>query len=639
MNQGNRNEELYAYVRQAIVSGAPDTEIRRKLLGAGYAEADIGPVLLVAHESVEHERTHGSEKSFSGWLKSYFRSSKKSIASLVGIDMVVIALSLLEPWPLKIMADSVFGNTPAPGPLEPLTGSFGLLVVIALMSITLFFASSFVGLVDDFIATKLIYKFDLQIKSEVFNHILRLPFYHKERLHKGDYINRLRSLTNDVGALVLDSTSGIAESILTIFGVLTVLIFINPKLTMIGLVIVPLLYLSIRYFSPKIQAVTEEKQGIVGEIANHIQESVENAETIQAFTDETSQVEKLGQQMKRKLKVDIKSLFVSHKFNFTNSLFVILGSTSIMLIGGREILAGTLSFGELFIFINYMQRLYGPVEGLTHAIAGIKKRMVSARRVYDVVDDHQELEDTDKGFALSGIQGRVRFEDVSLEYNGKAVLSNVNLDIAPGSKVAFIGPSGGGKSSLLKMVTMFIPPSRGQIYIDDYDLSQSSLKSIRQNVSVIGQHPQLFSGSILDNIILGSKGREIKPVEIEESMYASNSEEFLVDLPAGVKTYVGESGSMLSGGQKQRIAIARGLLKKAPVMALDEPTSALDPASESFIKSKLRDITKDSTVLLVTHKPALLSAMDAVYVVRDGAVVNVNEHGGLEQYLGTESIG
>lgn len=186
---------------------------------------------------------------------------------------------------------------------------------------------------------------------------------------------------------------------------------------------------------------------------------------------------------------------------------------------------------------------------------------------------------------------------------------------------------------MLKMVTRFIPSSGGQIFIDDFDLSQCSLDSIRKNVSIISQSPQLFSGSILDNVMLGAKNRQVQSAEIEAAMYASNAEEFLAELPAGVKTYVGESGSMLSGGQKQRVAIARGLLKKAPIMIMDEPTSALDAASESFIKARLREITGDSTVLMITHKLSMLTAMDDVYVVEGGDVKNVNEYGGLETYL------
>ena len=627
------NLELYGYVHQAILSGVSETKIREKLLGAGYNEADIKMSIDTARAAIAKKQDPNSQKSYATWIRHYFNTSKKSIASLISIDMGLIFLSLLEPWPLKVMADSVFGNVPAPGPLESLTGTFDLLIVIATISVGLFVLSSAARLIDGLIATRLIYKFDVKIKAEVFNHILRLPFYHKERLHKGDYINRLRTLTNDVGALVLDSTSSIAESLLTIFGVLIVLIFINIKLTLIGLTVVPLLYLSIRYFAPKIQAMTEKKQGIIGEIANHIQESVENAETIQAFTDETNQVKKLLTQMKEKLRIDIASLYLSNKFNFTNSLFVVLGSTSIMLIGGREILNGSLSFGELFIFINYMNRLYGPVEGLTRAVADIKRRSVSAHRVYDILNDHQELEDVMKGYNIVDAKGRVRFENVTLKFDDKVVLDRINLDIPPGQKVGFIGPSGGGKSSLLKMVSMFLPPSSGKIYIDDYDLAQSSLDSIRKNVSIIGQSPQLFSGSILDNIMLGSQSRLLEKGELEEALVASNTHEFIEQMPAGVKTYVGEAGSMLSGGQKQRIAIARGLLKRSKILVMDEPTSALDTASENFIKEQLRVITKDSTVLMITHKLSMLTAMDKVYVVDGGTVRDVNDYGGLEKYI------
>jgi ABC-type bacteriocin/lantibiotic exporter with double-glycine peptidase domain len=628
------NKELYAYVHQAMVSGSSEQEIREVLLGAGYKPEDIHNTLILSRNNIDYENLGTKDSDYKSWIKGYFRRSKKSIATLIGIDLVLIFLSLLEPWPVKLLADSVFGGIPAPGPLEPYTGTFTLLLIVAGMTISIFLMKSLVAVIDDYIATKLSYKLDLAIKSEMYNHIIRLPLYHKERLHKGDYIGRLKSLTGDVSGLVLDSTSNIVESVLTIVGVLTVLLFVNLELTLIGLVIVPLLYKSVRIFSPKIQKNTEEIQGVIGRTNNHIQESIENTETIQSFTDETNQVKTLQSLMASQLKLSIKAMFFNHGFGFTNSLLVILGSTTILVIGGSKILDGTLSLGELFIFINYMQRLYGPVEGLTHAIAQVKKRTVGAERVYEVINDHQEVEDVDQGYQLVNPKGRIRFENVQLDYDGQIVLKDVNLDIKPGSKIGFIGPSGGGKSSLLKMVPKFILPSKGRIYIDDYDISQSSLLSVRQNMSVISQTPQLFSGTILENILLGANDREIvQNQDIENVLVASNSKEFINKMQVGVNTYIGEAGSMLSGGQKQRVSIARGLLKNAPIVIMDEPTSALDSASEDFIKYHLNDITKGKTVLMVTHKLSMLTAMDQVYVVDEGTVKNVDQYGGLDVYL------
>ncbi len=628
------NQELYSYIHQGILSGASDEQIREALLGAGYKPQDIHDSLILAHTRIEAKKKNPEDNTYNTWIKGYFTRSKKAIATLVSVDLVLIGLSLLEPWPLKLLADSVFGDSPAPWILEPYTGTFTLLLIVAGMTVTIFILSSIVSLIDDYIATKLSYKLDVAIKSEMYNHIIRLPLYHKERLHKGDYIGRLKSLTGDVSGLVLGSTSSIIEAILTIVAVLTVLFFVNFKLTLIGLVVVPLLYLSVRKFSPVIQKITEEIQGVIGRTNNHIQESIENTETIQAFTDEERQVGTLKELMATKLKLNIKGMYLNHAFGFTNSFFVILGSTSIMVIGGREILNQTLSFGELFIFINYMQRLYGPVEGLTHAIATIKKRTVSTKRVFEVINDHQEIEDLNQGFTVTNPTGRVKFQGVSVVYDDQTVLNSINLDIPAGQKVGFIGPSGGGKSTLLKMVTRFITPTSGQVFIDDYDVAQSSLQSIRQNVSIIGQSPQLFSGTILDNIMLGANDPEhVQNQDIENVIVASNAKEFIDKMQVGINTYIGEAGSMLSGGQKQRVAIARGLLKQAPIVVMDEPTSALDSASEDFIKQHLTEITAGKTVLMITHKLSMLSAMDEVYVVEGGTVRNIKDYGGLEVYL------
>jgi len=627
-------QELYDYVHQALISGSSENQIREVLLGAGHTNEVVLKTLEEASKKIAIEKAKPKGTSYKSWILKYFKKSSKSIAILIFIDMILISFSLLEPWPLKLLADSVFGNSPAPGVLEKYTGTFTLLIIVSLMSISIFLVSSIMGIVDDYVATKLSYKLDVAIKGEMYNHIIRLPLFHKQRLHKGDYIGRLKSLTGDVSALVLGSTSSIVESVFTIIAVLAVLFFVNIKLTLIGLVIVPLLYKSVRVFSPRVQKITEALQQNFGSMNNQIQESIENTETIQSFTDESTQVKKLLGLMADKLRLDKKSLLINNSFGFTNSLFVVLGTTTIMIIGGGQILDGTLSFGDLFIFINYMQRLYGPVEGLTHAISEIKKRVVSTKNVYEVINDHQEIEDVNQGYKIVNPKGHIKLENIQLLYDNKVVLNNVNLDIPAGQKVGFIGPSGGGKSSFLKMIPKFIPPTSGTIYMDDYDISQSSTLSVRRSITTISQTSQLFSGTILDNILLGANDIDkVTNQDVENVIVASSAKEFIEELEVGINTYIGEAGSMLSGGQKQRIAIARGLLKDAPIVIMDEPTSALDSASEDFIKTHLRQITEGKTVLMVTHKLSMLAAMDEVYVVESGAIKNIKEYGGLEVYL------
>lgn len=626
------DDEIFSYARQAFVGGASENEIYTKLTGAGYNPDKVSQAIVNAQQSIASERQDSEDKgSFKNWLKSYFLHAKYSIMTLIGIDSILIFLSLLEPWPIKILADSVFGGEPAPLFLEPYSGKT-LLYIVSGITILLFLARSFVGYIDSRIAMRFTYKFERKLKGDMFNHIIRLPFYHKERLHKGDYINRLNSFTSDMGNLVLNSTSAVIESAFTIIGVLIVLFILNFNLTLISITVVPLLFVSVRYFMPKIQEITERLQGVYGETANHVLESVENAETIQALTKEKSRVKKLDDLIAKRLTIDQESLKTGTSFSFINNLFVISGTSLIMIVGGTAILNETLTFGSLFIFINYMNRLYGPVEGLTAAMARIRKQLVSSRRVYEVMNDHQEVERPHQGYRPKQIKGNIKFEDVVLRYGEKVILNKVNLDIPAGTKVAFIGPSGGGKSSILKLVSRFLPANEGSVQVDSYKADEIALEVLRDNISIVSQSSQLFSGTILDNLLMGANS-QITGSDVEEALEESNSNEFVSTMPAGVSTFIGESGSMLSGGQQQRLAIARGALREAPIIIMDEPSSALDVKSEQIIKRNLDALVGDSTLLLVTHRLSMLTEMDKVYVVDGGNIVDVEKYGGLENYL------
>lgn len=231
------------------------------------------------------------------------------------------------------------------------------------------------------------------------------------------------------------------------------------------------------------------------------------------------------------------------------------------------------------------------------------------------------------------IEGVIELQDINYSYNGQAVLQNLNLRVNKGEKVGIIGPSGGGKSTLLKLLPLFIEPKSGTILIDGVDTQSVSLHELRRTIAWVSQMPQLFSGSILENIYDGDVYRKVNVQEIQNAINVANVTEFTVRLPMGIKSPAGENGSSLSGGQRQRIAIARSLIRNAPILCLDEPTAALDAKSENYIRDSLMKIIKDKTVLMVTHRRSLLALMDSIYVLDNGVLTNVNELGGLEQYL------
>ena len=231
-------------------------------------------------------------------------------------------------------------------------------------------------------------------------------------------------------------------------------------------------------------------------------------------------------------------------------------------------------------------------------------------------------------------RGVVDFQNVSYAYNGQVVFQDLNLHIEQGEKVGIIGPSGGGKSTILKLMPLFIEPLSGVISVDNINIQTVSLHELRQKIAWVSQSPQLFSGSILDNLLDGDPTRQISNDELKNAVVVSNVAEFAIKLPLGINSPAGENGSSLSGGQRQRVAIARSLIKNAPILCLDEPTAALDTKSENYIRDSLLQMVQGKTVMMVTHRKALLSLMDTIYVLDNGSLRNVNELGGLDHYLG-----
>jgi len=306
-----------------------------------------------------------------------------------------------------------------------------------------------------------------------------------------------------------------------------------------------------------------------------------------------------------------------------------------MYFGGSAALEGKMTFGELLIFMTYMGYLLGPVEGLVQQITTRNQKIIDVGRVYEVLSDHEGVEYLRRDNHMPPtVRGVIDFQNVGYAYNDQMVFQGLNLHIDQGEKVGIIGPSGGGKSTIMKLLPLFVEPLQGRILIDNIDVQSVSLRDLRQKIAWVSQTPQLFSGTILDNLYDGDAYRQIDNEEVKNAVVVSNVAEFAVRMPLGVQSPAGENGSSLSGGQRQRVSIARALIKNAPILCLDEPTAALDTKSENYIRDSLMQMINGKTVLMVTHRKSLLTLMDTIYVLDNGTLTNVNDLGGLDQYLG-----
>lgn len=622
-------ERLKGAIEEGVSKGVPMDFISYSLKRAGWPQQMVD-------ESIEtwlreNGRSHHTT-AFKDWLKKYYNQAKPAIALMVVLETIASAIALLQPWPLKLLADSVFGSIPAPGPLQPLTHTPKLILVVSLMTLLIFLLGQGFGVLKDYLLLRISYWLNRSIKEESFRHILHLPLYHEGRLPKGDYIYRQNDVTNSLSDLVLNSTAEIIGSVLIIVGVTVIMLFMNAKLTITAIVVIPFLIISVRIFGPVMARLGQALTKLFSQTSSLITESIDNAEVVQAFTLQERQVQKLKSLWMQTYDVSRKGLLWGKLFSFSNGLVVVLGTSIVIYFGGTEALHGQFSLGKLLIFMTYLGYLINPIQDITSQITIRRQKMVNVSRVYEVLSDHEGVEHLREGRPLQRVQGRVQFQNVSYASRGRKILDQVSLTIEPGEKVGIIGPSGAGKSTLLRLLDLYLEPTAGRILLDGQDVQTVSLQDLRRNIAWISQSPQLFATSILENLEDGDIYRAMTPQEILWAEQAANIKEFVDKLPMGMESIAGEGGSSLSGGQRQRISIARALLKNAPVICMDEPTSALDDRSEKLIHDSIGSLIQNKTVLLVTHRLPLLGLMDRVYVLQDGHLINVEEFGGIERY-------
>lgn len=620
-------------IDEAVAKNIPMQYVSYGLTVAGWPRELVNASINEWMRLNAHGRV-GRHTDFSNWIRKYQSKAWRYNIILTAVNLIGTGLILLKPWPTKVMADSAFGSIRAPGFLADYTNTSTLILILSVFTLLIFLFGWMVGLLKDYALVVFGFKLNRSLKRESFNHILHLPLYHQSRLAKGDYVYRQNIVTNSLSDLVLGTTSSIIESSVLIFGVLIIMLLLNPYLTFISVILIPLIIVIMKLFTPYMAKYGRALNENASKTASLTTESVDNAESVQAFVLEDAQLERVDTLWYQHHLLTKRIVVWSKFFKGSNSLVIVIGTAIVMYFGGSMALEGEITFGELLVFMTYMGFLLSPVESLAAQFAVRGQKRVDLRRVFDVLSDHEGVEylRKDRPLSLNGLP-TIELNDIAYTYNKVPVLHNVNLTVRPGEKVAFIGPSGGGKSTLLKLLPLFIEPTSGQITLNGIDTQTVSLQGLREQIAWIGQSPQLFNKRLVDNLLDGDVKRSIPNEEIYDVLVASNVTEFIDKLPLGVETPSGEGGGGMSGGQRQRLAIARALLRQAPILCMDEPTAALDFKSENVIKDSLGRFIEGRTVLLVTHRRALLSLMDTIYVVDNGTVRDVNEYGGLETYL------
>jgi ATP-binding cassette subfamily B protein/subfamily B ATP-binding cassette protein MsbA len=428
-------------------------------------------------------------------------------------------------------------------------------------------------------------------------------------------------------------------NVLTLAGVSAVIFTMNWRLSLLTLTPIPVIVLAVRSYTRFVAPAFRTRQRELAELNATLQDNLAGMREIRAFSHEDREARRIGGRIESYRRSLLRALRLMAVFSPFVELASSLGTVIVIYFGGRLAFQKVLPVGELVAFILYADMFYQPVRALSGAWEQIQEARVGSERVGELLAETPDIADRPGARPVAGrARGAIGFHDVSFRYaRGDTVLRNIDLEVPARTTVALVGPSGVGKSTLASLIPRFYDPTAGSITLDGVDLRDIALQSLRRQVSVVLQDVFLFHGTVRDNILFGRP--DASESDVEESARIANAHEFVLDLPDGYDTMVGERGIKLSGGQKQRISIARAVLKDAPVLILDEATSAVDTLTEVLIREALERLMKGRTVLIIAHRLSTIRAADCIAVLEDGRLrergthAELMERGGLYREL------
>ncbi len=432
--------------------------------------------------------------------------------------------------------------------------------------------------------------------------------------------------------MIMNGALPILSGLVLLAGMLVVLFPLDPTLTMLALTIVPVLFALISCFNQKIVGVATEVRTTESRVYSLVQWAMSSIKVVQAFTKEEEEHHRFMGASRESLRATLRLYNWQTLYSGAVNLVIAGGTALVVYAGARAVLSGALSVGQLIVFISYLAQLYAPINQITQSWGLIAGARVGARRVFEVLETEADLKDGSRDFPSTGAQAEIGWRGVSFRYRPETpVLAGIELSVPVGSKIAIVGPTGAGKSTLMGLLPRFYDPSTGTVEIDGIDVREYKFKSLRNQIAMVLQPPLVFP--LRDNIAYGRPGAD--DAAIERAARLARIDELIASLPAGYDTVIGESGASLSEGEKQRITIARALLRDAPILILDEPTASLDVATEALVMAGIEQLMKGRTTFIIAHRLSTVRRCDWIVVLREGGIV---EQGTLPELLRRDGI-
>ncbi len=547
-------------------------------------------------------------------ILKYVKPYMHVLCAALVCTMLAAAANLYLPWVIKDMVDKVLADKDA-AMLNLIAGS---IVVIFILRGFFFYGQNYLM---SYVGQHVV----IDIRGEVFRKLQRLSLSFYDKNKTGTIMSYV---TNDVSALqgaMVDSTIDLVTEGFILIGSICAMVYLDWRLTLFTFCTFPAVLWFMDFFGKKIRRSGGQIQEATADITSVLQEAVASARVVKSFVREGYEIDRFDKENTANFKANMKNAKYMATLTPTIELVAALGVTLILWYGGHNVIDGETSPGSLIAFLVYAVNISNPIKRITRTIGTIQKALAAAQRVFNVIDLEEDVKNEPDAKALPAVTGNVDFEHVSFAYNkGEEVLHDLDFQVKPGQVIGIVGPSGAGKSTIASLLPRFYNVSGGVIRIDGQDISKVTLESLREQVGIVPQETMLFNGSVYENILYGRL--DATREEVEAAAKAANAHEFIMGLPQGYDTMLGDRGVNISGGQRQRISIARAILKNPRILILDEATSALDTESERLVQEALNRLMVGRTSFVIAHRLSTIKNADRILVLENGALVEDGNH-------------
>lgn len=555
-------------------------------------------------------------------LRAVFRRFWPFAAPRRGWLLVALLVSLLPPavstgeiWLFKVLVDDVL-----------LPQEFTVFPAVAAAYLGLTVAGAVISGGRRILSTWLSQRFLLDLRTHLLRHLERLSptFFQQSRL--GDLLTRMSGDVAAIETFVVSAVTSFTTASVQIVVYVGALFFLQWQLALVALTVTPLFWYTARRFSGRTKSLSREKQRLSGAIGSVVEQTLSNVTLVQAYGQEERQVARFTEEAERKYRVEMASARLKSFYTPVVEIIELLGVLTVLGTGAWLLSRGRLTVGELLAFLTFLGGLYSPVRRLSSLANAAYAASAGAERVIQVLDEPPAVQDAPDAVDAGAVRGHLEVRDLTFRYPGtsRLALDGVSFSVGPGETVAVVGASGAGKSTLAKLLVRFFDPDGGQVLLDGRDVTTLTLDSLRREVAVLLQETLLLDGTVRDNIAYG-RG-DATEEEVVGAAVAADADGFVRALPDGYDTEIGERGRRLSGGQGQRLAIARAMLRDAPVLVLDEPTTGLDARSTARLVDPLRRLMSGRATVVITHNLVTVRQATSIVVLDQGRVVERGTH-------------